>query len=404
MRPAAQSSTSKHESIAHTSIDWRQRLAGLGAGAWAGAIVGVVLALLKTMVALEATGVWWVVWLVMPGALAVIGATLPLLAPHLIGAFKRFASPLGLSTIKVTLPGLGTTDLTLGNPQRAAARRIFLEMTTRTVTQPLEPGDGTLRAALNSLYELFGIVRDELKEMPPTPPGTPEGTATLESLAHRMLNHAIRPYTSRWHPRLDAWEETGLGETDWPLYELCWHDFDRMRSLAIGYAHALGRAAHIVQLEHLTPQAKHPDIKDASLDATTAARFRELDEALASAPSPQHRLVAWKLAVSCRTVASEARASAGRTEASDALTRSLEALSRKLAWEVGRSTPTPGNRDLDETGLRVIDEFEAARAGWRSDASHGAGKLVDVLTSASKDFETIARAATKLGRNHEAGS
>ena len=48
--------------------------------------------------------------------------------------------------------------------------RIFVENASRISTQPLAAGGGVLREALDSLYKLFGIIRDELKTVGPTPP------------------------------------------------------------------------------------------------------------------------------------------------------------------------------------------------------------------------------------------
>src|SRR5438876_4543781 len=60
--------------------------------------------------------------------------------------------------------------------ERRAAWKLYVELNTRIATQPLRPSEGLLREALSSLYAIFGITRDILKE---AGPGVARGQESL---------------------------------------------------------------------------------------------------------------------------------------------------------------------------------------------------------------------------------
>ena len=360
-------------------------------GAVTGVTVGVFLALLNSLSQIDINS-WTLTGIVLGFGFA--GALLPIFAPCVLKAFKEFVGSLGISSIDIILPGIGKTTLDLANPQREAARRIFLEMTTRTVTQPLDQEDGTLTAAMNSLYKFFLTVRKELKDMPPTPPGTDEDSVTLELIAHQMMNDALRPYTSRWHPRLDAWNTSGLPETDWPLYDQCRHDLDRMRSLAIKYANALGKAAEIPSVEELVPADPYPDLTNADIDPAQQDEFTKIDNLLKEIPSVQHRQVAWKLAVEFYKISATIKTnSSGSVPLRDVL-QSLDKLAETVAVNISAVLPTPGDSDLDEAGVETLQDIENYRLQlpgkpvldiqkWLKQRADKFGEIARKVTSAS---------------------
>jgi hypothetical protein len=361
-------------------------------GAFAGLTVGIFLAAITSwsQISEEPKGILQN-WVLLPLVLTILGAFLPFIATHLIQAFRQLLTPLGITSVEVKLPGLGQVKLELGNPQRAAARRIFLEMTTRTVTQPLGEEDGTLSAAVSSLYSFFQIVREELKTMPPTPPGTDPNAVTLESIAHRMINQGLRPYTSRWHPRLDAWNETGFGETDWPLHEICRHDLNRMRAISIQYAESLAKAAGIPAKDALIPQNPFPKLADSEIEPDHKKEFERIDKCLNSAASAEHRQVSWKLATEFRAVAAKINLHISNPEVLTELDEVLYKLAGNLCWNLGNVVPTPGDNDLDEIGHIVLEEIGNYRQKILKDAPPEAEKILLWLKNRAIDFESISR-------------
>lgn len=112
----------------------------------------------------------------------------------------------------------------LDEEERRAAHRILNELTHRVAVRELPDGEGLLRNALTSLHTLFdrvrqigdGVDRDALRTSTPVRPG-------LETLIPRLLNEILRPFLSKWHPRLDDHYDArppGVGrkshELGWP--------------------------------------------------------------------------------------------------------------------------------------------------------------------------------------------
>lgn len=81
--------------------------------------------------------------------------------------------------------------------ERRAAWDLYVELATRVATQPLADEDGADGAALSSLHALFGVTRGVLKQYGP-------GAQNFARVAVAVLNEVLRPFLSRWHPRLDA--------------------------------------------------------------------------------------------------------------------------------------------------------------------------------------------------------
>ena len=112
--------------------------------------------------------------------------------------------PAVLKKVSVSLPfGIGSAEWQADDTERRAAWSLYVELVTRIAVQSLEIDEGLLREALNSLYSLFGTTRQVLKEA-----GPDVGAAhnSVGGIAIAVLNRGLRPFLSKWHPRLQAWE------------------------------------------------------------------------------------------------------------------------------------------------------------------------------------------------------
>ena len=70
--------------------------------------------------------------------------------------------------LTVGLPfNLGSLEFENDEAQQRAAWSLYVELSTRIAVQPLEEGEGILREALTSLYNVFGITRQILREAGP---------------------------------------------------------------------------------------------------------------------------------------------------------------------------------------------------------------------------------------------
>ncbi|WP_081236872.1 hypothetical protein [Streptomyces viridosporus] len=74
---------------------------------------------------------------------------------------------------------------------------------------------------------------------------------TVECLAVNFLNLELRPFLSRWHPRLRAFEEASPGrpETEWPLAADCGAELRLLQGNARSYLLAFARLAGVRDAE-----------------------------------------------------------------------------------------------------------------------------------------------------------
>lgn len=105
----------------------------------------------------------------------------------------------GLNKLKLSA-GFLDLEFSPSDEERRAAWDMVVELSTRVATQPLDDREGTDEAALASLHALFGITRGILKQYGPR-------TQDFARVAIAVLNEVLRPFLSRWHPRLGP---TGL--------------------------------------------------------------------------------------------------------------------------------------------------------------------------------------------------
>jgi hypothetical protein len=133
--------------------------------------------------------------------------------------------------------------------QRQAAWELYVELATRIATQPLDPSTGIAREALTSLHSIFASTRQILRA---AGPDIGADTGSVGYIALSVLNHGLRPFLSRWHPALLAWEAQRPASVSEVEHERRWqHDTDLrgqlevMRAKMWLYGGALGQIAGI---------------------------------------------------------------------------------------------------------------------------------------------------------------
>lgn len=159
-----------------------------------------------------------------------------------------------LDGISLSLPfGIGGVSLKIDDTQRQAAWELYVELATRITTQELKDDHGTMRGALSSLYSLFAITREILRK---SGPDVANGPDSLGVVAVRVLNEGLRPFTAKWHPFLEDYEEQKPKDTTQYQWEQGWsyrQEFrDELRELQAGlaqYVIALGKISGAVLLD-----------------------------------------------------------------------------------------------------------------------------------------------------------
>lgn len=107
---------------------------------------------------------------------------------------RLFLEQWGLTSLKFKTPFLDL-DFKPNDADRAAAWDLYIELLTRITTQYLAPTSGDEQTALNSIYQIFPLTRDILKNHG-------SGCGEFAKLAIPVLNQIIRPFTADWHKRV----------------------------------------------------------------------------------------------------------------------------------------------------------------------------------------------------------
>jgi len=116
--------------------------------------------------------------------------------------------------------------------EQMAAWELYVEIITRISVEELKSGEGLLREALSSLYAIFGETRKILRKYGPTiaiPKG--EGNLSLGTISVKMLNSALRPVLSKWHPLLLSYENTRKADISSPDHEAAWERNEELRKV-----------------------------------------------------------------------------------------------------------------------------------------------------------------------------
>ena len=101
-----------------------------------------------------------------------------------------------LMSLQIKLPFL-ETEWAPKDEDKSAAWELYVEMLTRVATQRLAPDAGHEPAALNSIYQLFPLTREIIKR---------HGRYCINfgKIAVVVLNQKVRPFTTKWHSRVEA--------------------------------------------------------------------------------------------------------------------------------------------------------------------------------------------------------
>lgn len=152
--------------------------------------------------------------------------------------------------LTVGLPfNLGSLELENDEAQMRAAWSLYVELSTRISIVPLDDGTGILREALSSLYNMFNITRQILRD---AGPDIAQGAQSLGAVAIEVLNKGLRPFLVKWHPMLKDYEETKTSELTTVQHEHKWkhasefrRELEDVRQQMVIYVEALAQIAGI---------------------------------------------------------------------------------------------------------------------------------------------------------------
>ncbi len=153
-------------------------------------------------------------------------------------------------TAKIGLPfGVGeiSGDWDAGPGEEDAAWEMDVELISRVGVVDLAPEQGLIREALSSLHSLFGTTRDILRRYGPgIARSEPGATVSFGHLAVSILNNALRPMLSTWHPLLEDHEHArppDVSRLDW---ERSWERHGEARDALAEVGGTLGAYAGLL--------------------------------------------------------------------------------------------------------------------------------------------------------------
>ena len=102
--------------------------------------------------------------------------------------WKSWLERWGMTSLKIST-GFAEAEFAPEAGDREAAWDLYIELLTRIATQPLPEGAGDEKAALDSVYSIFGLTREIIRT---------RGPSCIE-FTKIAINQVIRPFTAHWH-------------------------------------------------------------------------------------------------------------------------------------------------------------------------------------------------------------
>jgi hypothetical protein len=93
------------------------------------------------------------------------------------------------------------------------ANRIYIELTTRKAAIPIDEDNDIIEEIYDSWYNLFGIIRDELKSLPGKYLKNHDPTSALIGISRKILNDGLRPHLTEHQARFRSWIEKAKAES-----------------------------------------------------------------------------------------------------------------------------------------------------------------------------------------------
>ena len=212
------------------------------------ALMGAVIGLGGTIAVFQPVNGWnWLPWFY-----PVIGAVLGYYLRDIIDNWLSAAKDIGINELTFKFPLISDTKISLTNAQQEQLRALYMGLSNRVIAQDLridEENTGLIREAMDSLYTSLTFIRDTLKTMPASSADEIKAKTSFEHALYPLINQVLRPFLSRWHPRLKSWESNGLPESLWPLNSECRQDLAITKENAMLYMEALREGLGIAKLE-----------------------------------------------------------------------------------------------------------------------------------------------------------
>jgi hypothetical protein len=148
--------------------------------------------------------------------------------------FEKIDYPLGLGVFMEVKLNLGIIEIkgsfSPSDDEKKAAWELYVELVTRTSIIELKDEEGLLREALKSLLSLFDTTRGILRKYGYSISSKKdENRLSFALIAVTVLNYALRPILTKWHPILLDYEQQRPSDVSIVEYENSWEENTELR-------------------------------------------------------------------------------------------------------------------------------------------------------------------------------
>ncbi len=156
---------------------------------------------------------------------------------------------------EIPIAGLGKVTIRPNHETMRIAYQAWIELATRKAALPLDEEHDVLVEVYDSWYEVFGILRDLVKEIPAYRLRHSEDAQNLVKVMVEVLNKGLRPHLTEWQAKFRKWytgekdkeENAKLSPQEiqkrYAQYEELVKDVKRVNQIIVNYADWLRRIA-----------------------------------------------------------------------------------------------------------------------------------------------------------------
>ena len=137
------------------------------------------------------------------------------------------------------------------------AHRVWVELVTRKAALPFDRDHDVVVEVYDSLYTLFGEVREIAKQIPAHHLRGDSDLRQVVEAVEAILNHILRPHLTQWQARFRRWydhelesspaEDPQIVQMRFPDFELMVADLEDVNSQLVGFAESLRQIVYGTQ-------------------------------------------------------------------------------------------------------------------------------------------------------------
>jgi hypothetical protein len=188
--------------------------------------------------------------------IALFVAVLILFGAYWIARFLILRRRLHFDVVEAELKlgGIGAVKIRPTYEDMQIAHKAWVELVTRKAALPFDEENDVIAEVYDSWYQLFGRMRDLIKDIPAQKLRSSGETQALVRVMVDALNKGLRPHLTKWQARFRRWYEAQLADQTgaspqslqrgFPEYDALVKDLKDINQQILDYAGLLRRISH----------------------------------------------------------------------------------------------------------------------------------------------------------------